>query len=100
MDLHLQGQAPHQSLQLGDGGLLLAALLFGLEHQWCLLQEGGFPSREQLGLEVMLAADLGSALGAGDHFQHDFGFELGRKGSTCQDRALLSWTIIYPKCYF
>jgi hypothetical protein len=45
-------------LQFGDAGLVLVALLVGLEQRGCPLQERGLPEAQQVRAERVLAASL------------------------------------------
>jgi hypothetical protein len=77
--------AADELFQLGDAHLLVVVLQLVPEQAGQAFEDGGFPVGEELGLELMLPADLGLAADAGQDLQDDLSFELPG------ERTTLAW---------
>src|SRR5260370_31366977 len=63
-------------LEVGDVALLGADLRILLEEGVQAFEDRGLPATEELGMEVVLAAEFGLAGLAAEEFKNDLGFEL------------------------
>ena len=70
-------------LQFGDAGKFLGTLLLGLEDDRQAFDECTSPQGEEVGAELMLAAQLGAGLPSGEHLEDDLRFEPGCERASC-----------------
>jgi hypothetical protein len=68
--------------EFGDANAFGLAGALGLEDGVQPFEDSGLPVGNEVGLEVVLAAELGLAGFAAQELQNDLGFELSRKGPT------------------
>jgi hypothetical protein len=73
-------------LQCGEAVVFLGALLVGLEDEGEALQDGLLPGGEQVGTELVGAAQLRVGLLAAEQFEDHPGLELGREGASGTSR--------------
>jgi hypothetical protein len=68
--------------EFGDADEVGVVGTFGLKDGVEAVEDGGLPGGQQVGLEVVFAAEFGLAGLAAQELQNDLGLELSREGST------------------
>jgi hypothetical protein len=80
-DFEFHGEAPDQTLQLGDPVEVLLAVGIAAEQGLGTLEKVSWRAPHDLILQLVVTADLGHGLGAGQQLKHDLCLKLGRKAT-------------------
>jgi hypothetical protein len=78
-------------LDIGDAEVIGVVRALGLEDGVESFEDSGLPVGEEVGLDVVLAAEFGLAGFAAQQLQNDLSFELGGEGSTRTRHDKDSW---------
>jgi hypothetical protein len=88
--LQLIGLLTDELFEFGDANVVLFGLRIILKEDRQAFQDVCLPMGEELGFEVVFAAELRLAGGAGQHFKDELGFELSGKRTSGAGHGIVS----------